>query len=131
MTDIVERLRSADVLIVKSATDLRSVVAEEAADEIEKLRDAINAALTENTPMDGGLWSQEPIGPNETPAEAIKRLIKFRVYAGCIVERDTLKAENEKLRAALRAIAEDCEADYPPSHGAIKYAARAALGEKE
>jgi hypothetical protein len=38
MTDIVERLRSADVLIVKSATDLRSVVAEEAADEIEKLR---------------------------------------------------------------------------------------------
>ena len=39
--------------------------------------------------------------------------------------------EIEKLRAALRAIAEDCEADYPPSHGAIKYAARAALGEKK
>jgi|688.fasta_scaffold611370_2 hypothetical protein len=39
MSDIVERLRSADVLIVKSATDLRSVVAEEAADEIEKLRE--------------------------------------------------------------------------------------------
>ena len=39
--------------------------------------------------------------------------------------------EIEKLRAALRAIAEDCEADYPPSHGAIKYAARAALREKE
>ena len=38
MSDIVERLRSADVLIVKSATDLRSVVAEEAAAEIEKLR---------------------------------------------------------------------------------------------
>ena len=42
-----------------------------------------------------------------------------------------IQVENEKLRAALRAIAEDCEADYPPSHGAIKYAARAALGEKE
>ena len=41
-----------------------------------------------------------------------------------------IAAEIEKLRAALRAIAEDCEADYPPSHGAIKYAARAALGEK-
>jgi len=41
MTDIVERLRSADVLIVKSATDLRSVVAEEAATEIEKLRAAV------------------------------------------------------------------------------------------
>jgi hypothetical protein len=44
MSDIVERLRSADVLIVKSATDLRSVVAEEAADEIERLR-AENAKL--------------------------------------------------------------------------------------
>lgn len=44
---------------------------------------------------------------------------------------DKADAEIEKLRAALRAIAEDCEADYPPSHGAIKYAARAALGEKE
>ena len=42
MTDIVERLRSADVLIVKSATDLRSVVAEEAAAEIEKLRAAMH-----------------------------------------------------------------------------------------
>jgi hypothetical protein len=42
MSDIVERLRSADVLIVKSATDLRSVVAEEAADEIEKLRAAMH-----------------------------------------------------------------------------------------
>ena len=41
MSDIVERLRSADVLIVKSATDLRSVVAEEAATEIEKLRAAV------------------------------------------------------------------------------------------
>ena len=44
MTDIVKRLRSADVLIVKSAEDLRSVVAEEAAAEIEKLR-AENANL--------------------------------------------------------------------------------------
>jgi hypothetical protein len=65
----------------------------------EQLRDAINAALTEKTPMEGGLWSQEPIGPNETPAEAIKRLIKFRVDTGCIVERDALKAEIKKLRA--------------------------------
>jgi len=46
-------------------------------------------------------------------------------------EARLLLEENGKLRAALRAIAEDCEADYPPSHGAIKYAARAALGEKE
>lgn len=39
----------------------------------------------------------------------------------------SLLAEREALRAALRDIAADCEADYPPSHGAIKQAARAAL----
>lgn len=33
----------------------------------------------------------------------------------------------EELEAALREIIADCEADYPPSHGAIKYAARKAL----
>jgi hypothetical protein len=52
MSDIVERLRSADVLIVKSATDLRSVVAEEAADEIEKLRAWVNKILQENRAME-------------------------------------------------------------------------------
>lgn len=31
------------------------------------------------------------------------------------------------LSEALENIAQDCEADYPPSHGAIKHAARAAL----
>jgi len=32
-----------------------------------------------------------------------------------------------ELEAALRQIEADCNADYPPSIGAIKYAARAAL----
>lgn len=31
------------------------------------------------------------------------------------------------LTEVLENIAQDCEADYPPSHGAIKHAARAAL----
>ena len=39
--------------------------------------------------------------------------------------------EIEKLRETLRIIAEECESEYPSSYGAIKYAARAALGEKE
>ena len=38
-----------------------------------------------------------------------------------------LRAENERLRKALQDIAEDCEDDYPPSHGAIKYAVQDAL----
>ena len=32
---------------------------------------------------------------------------------------------------ALREIEADCEAEYPPSHGAIKYAIRAVLAELE
>lgn len=44
---------------------------------------------------------------------------------------EQLQAQIERLREALKAIADDCEADYPPSHGAIKYAARAALQPKE
>ena len=32
-----------------------------------------------------------------------------------------------ELREALKHIISDCEADYPPSHGAIKYAAKLAL----
>lgn len=39
----------------------------------------------------------------------------------------TLTARVEGLTGALRDIEADCDADYPPSHGAIKQAARAAL----
>lgn len=58
MSDIVERLRSADVLIVKSQTDLRSVVAEEAADEIEKLRAALQR-IVENEDQFSMTWAAE------------------------------------------------------------------------
>ena len=69
-------------------------------------------------------------------SDLIKRLRLWplrRGYSEVSIRRTMRDAadEIERLRAALRAIAEDCEADYPPSHGAIKYAARAALGEKE
>jgi hypothetical protein len=43
---------------------------------------------------------------------------------------EALSAEVERLREALAEIEADCEADYPPSHGAIKYTARQALGAK-
>lgn len=48
--------------------------------------------------------------------------------------RLVLEKEKEiaRLRKALSEIEADCEADYPPSHGAIKYAIRQAMkgGEK-
>ena len=40
---------------------------------------------------------------------------------------EQLTAERDGYRKVLEDIIADCEADYPPSHGAIKYAARAAL----
>jgi hypothetical protein len=41
-----------------------------------------------------------------------------------VAEKD---AEIERLRKALTDIVKDCESDYPPSHGSIKYFARAAM----
>lgn len=45
-------------------------------------------------------------------------------------ENEKLRADNERLRKALQDIAEDCDDDYPPSHGAIKYAVQDALRDK-
>jgi hypothetical protein len=38
-----------------------------------------------------------------------------------------LEAENERLRKEMQIVIDDCDADYPPSHGAIKHGLRAAL----
>ena len=51
--------------------------------------------------------------------EAERKLHEDRIVA--------LTAERDRLRKELEAIADDCEAEYPPSHGAIKYAVRMAL----
>lgn len=42
---------------------------------------------------------------------------------------DATGANLAKAVTTLRRIADDCEADYPPSHGAIKHDARATLAE--
>jgi hypothetical protein len=41
------------------------------------------------------------------------------------------EAKLAKAVEALREIEADCDADYPPSHGAIKHAIRAVLAELE
>jgi hypothetical protein len=38
-----------------------------------------------------------------------------------------LEAENKRLRKEILIVIDDCEADYPPTYGAIKYGLRAAL----
>lgn len=38
-----------------------------------------------------------------------------------------LEAENKRLRKEMQIVIDDCEADNPPSHGAIKHGLRTAL----
>ncbi len=113
------------------AAGLRSLAAER-----DALKAAINEALTEELPIEGWTWSQEPIGPNETPGEAIRRLIKHRVKTG----RDALQAENARLREALRLAIDAVEfwAAYASPYFQDKHdlaedlqKLRAALGEKD
>lgn len=62
------------------------------------------------------MWGNEPIMELRNPdgPEAAAAL--------------TAQAEEiERLRKALASIVDDCEADYPPSHGALKYTALDAL----
>ena len=50
-----------------------------------------------------------------------------RTFSLMLARAEKAEAERDRLRAALEDIIADCEADYPPSHGAIKYAAKLAL----
>jgi hypothetical protein len=77
--------------------------------------------------------------------ERLERVVKdisdeadLEEQEACMLEDDFIKAEKEvealtvklnKAVEALRLIEADCEADYPPSHLAIKYAARSTLAE--
>lgn len=74
--------------------------------------------------------------------DLVERLRTFDIYdyadADKICREAAARIESQaariaKLEAALCNIAADCEDDCPPSYGAIKYAARAALegGEDE
>jgi chromosome segregation ATPase len=71
-------------------------------------------------------------------AKAAEDELEMQEQEACMMENDYIKLEKErdaleaklaKAVEALEDIVKDCEADYPPSHGAIKYFARATLAE--
>ena len=84
-------------------------------------------------------WPYQGETMAEEAAVLIKQLTAERDHAWAMVAKaDTqvgqsladhmqAMAERDRLREALEHIISDCEADYPPSHGAIKYAAKLAL----
>ena len=62
---------------------------------------------------------------------AIEKIEQLRAeLSRATSNHDNASLEVERLRKALQDIAEDCEDDYPPSPGAIKYAVQDALRGK-
>jgi len=72
------------------------------ADEIARLRAAINDALAApfSDPELNGTWHQETIGPNETPEEAVKRLVSVRAE-WAVYKNNCENPVIAELRAAL------------------------------
>jgi hypothetical protein len=104
--ELVERLRyTYEHGIFAAAENGMLAGADEAADRIEALR-ASNSH-----------WMQEARRLVQGNNEAMETITALRAEVG-------------RLREALAEIEADCEADYPPSHGAIKYACSQALGAK-
>ena len=133
MSGILETLKflGSSWLEVAVAVDKRL---ETQAAEIARLRAAINDALTAPFPDPelNSTWHQEPIGPNETPEEAIKRLVSVR--AEWEVHKNNcenpviaeLRAELTRLRVAFKwHIERDgddlliCEGDHDRHEGCI------------
>ena len=50
-----------------------------------------------------------------------------KMWTDCKEKLADAEAENKRLRKEMQIVIDDCEADYPPSHGAIKHGLRAAL----
>ena len=122
MSDIAKGIREC----LDTINKLREENAAQAA-EITRLRAAINDALTAPwpDPVLNSTWHQEPIGPNETPEEAIKRLVGGRAE-WAVYKNNCENPEIAELRATLATarregmeyaakIADSCAADWTKS----------------
>jgi chromosome segregation ATPase len=90
----------------------------EAADRIEALTEQLAAARQEAKAAEDELEMQEQ-----------EACMMENDYIKLEKERDALEAKLAKAVEALDTLVRDCEADYPPSHGAIKHFAIAILAE--
>lgn len=108
------------------------------ADEIEGLRAENERLFNEDTKTRHALkgWVFVcPDGGDEPTHERVAAVVAEVERQRAEIERhraenEKLRADNERLRKALQDIAEDCDDDYPPSHGAIKYSVQDALRDK-
>lgn len=87
---------------------------------MERLRQSNETLAAENERLRGALGLRNALR-HAAEQDEIERLR---------ADNELLREGNERLRKALQDIAEDCDDDYPPSHGAIKYAVQDALRDK-
>ena len=107
MTDLIKRLREADTYNKKYyAVD---PLHQEAADRIEEL-----------------MKERDDLGRKLNTARYGQPDFAWSIHEEAMAD---LRAKLAKAVEALEDLVRDCEADYPPSHGAIKYFARATLAE--
>ena len=88
------------------------------ADRIEALTEQLAAASQDTKALEDELEMQEQ-----------EACMMENDYITLEKERDALEAKLAKAVEALDMLVRDCEADYPPSHVAIKYFAIGALAE--
>ena len=116
--DLVKRLRYPPFGTETSERNLM----EEAAAEITRLRAAINDALTApfSDPELNSTWHQEPIGPNETPEEAIKRLVSVRAE-WAVHKNNCENPAIAELRAELATARDALQARVAELEGLVAY----------
>ena len=98
-----------------------------AADRIVTLAAERDEAINQ---LDSAIHSQIVLEKRTAAVMEDRKLIleeRDRTFALMLARAEKAEAERDRLREALEHIISDCEADYPPSHGAIKYAAKLAL----
>ena len=100
MSDIADELRAFEGSEALANGDFNVCV--RGATEITSLRAAINDALTAPWPDPelNSTWHQEPIGPNETPEEAVARLVRVRAE-WAVYKNNCENPVIAELRAAL------------------------------
>ena len=132
--DYVAELRSYGMLSTNQAADR----IEQLTEERDRLRYERDAILLDGTVHSDQREKYERLcariaagkASQQDAVEAIRQLCRDNerlALRRSDARAEAAEAERDSYRKALEDIIADCEADYPPSHGAIKYAARAAL----
>lgn len=117
--ELVKRLRSMHWCVTTEANGVGvsdRKVASEAADRIETSEE-----------QNLRLWGMVHDLRKEVAISDALLISEAEASLARLARAEKAEADRDRLKKALEDLIADCEADYPPSHGAIKYAAKLAL----